>query len=71
MTEYIVMRKVDGRWGDESVPVSARSARAAVELLANREENGEYVAIPARSFRPVKSPSPGRSKVPTSPIDRT
>ncbi len=55
MTRYIVFRKgtEDDLWS-EGVTTEARSAKAAVQsALLNSTEGGTFVAVPARSFRPV------------------
>lgn len=51
MTEYIVLVKDEGGWTIYGYPVKASSTARAIK--AAEPEEGEYVAIPARSWRPV------------------
>lgn len=56
MTDYIVLSKDDsGFWTKETLAPSARSARSAIQavLTQNGNREGEYVAVPFRSWRPV------------------
>lgn len=60
MTEYLVLevqeRNDNGLhlW-QKIAAVEARSASSAIrEALGGEEHEGEYVAVPARSWRPVK-----------------
>ena len=64
MTEYVVLKKKALESGSTgwvapilpASPVSARSARAAVQEIAGKlkaEGEGEFVAIPVRSFQPM------------------
>lgn len=60
MTRYIVFRR-DGAFGDPVTEswawigeADGRSARAAIiAALNDKNEEGEFVAVPKRSFRPV------------------
>lgn len=60
MTRYIVFRRV-GDYGDPETEswgyvgeADGRSARDAVKAALNdRNEEGEFVAVPKRSFRPL------------------
>ena len=60
MTRYIVFRR-DGIYGDPDSErwgwigeADARSARDAVKAALNdKNEEGEFVAVPKRSFRPL------------------
>lgn len=50
-TEYIILTRDDsGRWVEHAHPIRAFSAEAAVKKL---EAEGTYVAVPARSWKPV------------------
>jgi len=56
-TEYVILKQTgQGDWSD-GVTTTARSAdqavRETVSKLAESEQSGTYVAIPARSFKPV------------------
>lgn len=55
MTEYVVLQSDDaGRWS-EIYRVRERSSRGAIRLAAGKiEEVGSFVAVPARSWQPVK-----------------
>ena len=54
MTEYVVLAKKDGAWVQYEDVVRASSSRSALRgFLNGRTSNGEFVAIPARSWRPV------------------
>jgi len=57
MTRYMILAKdtkPDSGWV-ETTTVEAVSARAAIrEALNGASEGGEYVAVPARSWEPVK-----------------
>jgi hypothetical protein len=61
VTEYVVLRSnsspgSEGRWDRVNV-ITARSAdqavREVVGKLAEADQSGTFVAIPARSFKPV------------------
>lgn len=53
MTAYVILGHSEEGW-KELGTVDARSAQAAVrELLDGSDKGGEYVAVPARSFKPV------------------
>ncbi len=57
MTEYLILRKQDHEdavphtWTLENVITKASSARRALTAAAVPE--GEYVAVPARSWKPL------------------
>jgi hypothetical protein len=55
LTDYVVLKKDgSGFWSLVSgMDVKARSARSAIREAADRDGEGEYVAIPYRSWRPV------------------
>jgi len=57
MTKYMILAKgdkPDAGWVETAI-VEAASARAAIrEALNGASEGGEYVAVPARSWEPVK-----------------
>ena len=61
MALYLILRELvnDGEVGSwqERVTVDARSARAAVQthLEAEKTKEGRYVAVPARSFKPLEA----------------
>lgn len=53
-TRYYVMRQgEDGRWEEYSPDVEATSNIGAVRA-ANAEDDGQFVAIPHRSWKPLK-----------------
>lgn len=53
-TRYYVMRQDEnGKWEEWSADVEATSNIAAVRA-ANMEEDGKFVAIPHRSWKPLK-----------------
>jgi len=57
MTEYLVFVRDDGMWLEVGSEVT-RSARSAITAHLGRDGDGpmngsEYVAVPARSWRPV------------------
>jgi hypothetical protein len=58
MTEYVVLTKHEDSWAQVGKDrVLAASARAAIsETLKSRPASveGEFVAVPARSWRPLK-----------------
>lgn len=60
MTDFIVLRAdEDGEWEKLPGVHSASTRRAAVEFaLASKNDSqpldGEYVAVPARSWKPLK-----------------
>jgi hypothetical protein len=53
-TTYIVLRKLNelGGWGLENLAVEASSAETAIRKSEPSE--GTYVAVPARSWKPVQ-----------------
>jgi hypothetical protein len=54
MTKYLVLKRNSSGW-EEGVTVEASSGRAALNsALLNEKEGGEFVAVPARSWKPVK-----------------
>lgn len=60
-TAYIVLRSYDlepGKrgWGIENSNVPATNAEAAIRLACKNDSNpaGTYVAVPARSWKPVQ-----------------
>lgn len=59
MTEYVVFRGKEDGWEVFLPSVEAASGKAAVNVAlkqrsANGYESGTYVAVPARSWQPVK-----------------
>lgn len=53
-TEYVVLTKQEGEgWKTIIPPVEARSGEQAVRIASNGAP-GTYVAVPARSWKPVK-----------------
>lgn len=60
MTDFIVLRaNPNGEWEELSGVHSTATRRAAVEsALASKNDSrpldGEYVAVPARSWKPIK-----------------
>ena len=54
MTSYVILRRSEEGWQVIDT-AEARSAPGAVrELLNGATEGGEYVAVPERSWRPMK-----------------
>lgn len=54
MTAYVVLRRNEAGYWSKVGEGTARSARVAVQQAVDAElEQGEYVAVPARSWRPV------------------
>lgn len=57
LTEYIVVRFAgDGNWKIVQAKTSKTSEgaiRAVVEKLAEKDQSGKFVAVPARSWKPV------------------
>jgi len=55
MTDYVILFQQDnGGWMELEKRIPARSGTSAIRaLLDGAEARGQYVAIPARSFRPV------------------
>jgi hypothetical protein len=55
-TEYLVFKKAGDGW-DPVNTITARSADQAIRdvaaKLAEKDQDGTFVAIPARSFKPV------------------
>ncbi len=55
MTEYLILRQTDadhpGEWNEFAGVVRASSARRA--LAVNALNEGVYVAVPARSWKPL------------------
>ena len=57
MTEYLLLERTkDGFWSEVSGTTKASSAKAAIRKALSGENGsaGEFVAIPARSWQPVK-----------------
>jgi len=64
VTKYLVLEKISAAKPDgsavsnswvEQAEIEAASARAAIRgYLGTNGAKGEYVAVPARSFKPVK-----------------
>lgn len=54
MTKYLILKKTGDAW-KEVAQAETASARAAIQAAVARQSdsNGEYVAIPARSWKPV------------------
>lgn len=53
MTKYLILtRNLGGDWTAYET-FEAHSAGQAVKLAAEQEGDGTYVAIPAKSFKPV------------------
>ena len=59
MTAYIVLTNTEKGWQQLTGTYSGAHARAAIQAALNSgntvgEQAGEYVAVPARSWQPVK-----------------
>lgn len=56
MTEYKILFRDEEKWSEGYPNVKASSPRAAIRaaLDGNDQEGGEFVAVPARSWHPVK-----------------
>lgn len=61
MTEYVILanKPQQGAWLEETARVPARSAQAAVRAHVDRiaaveEKDGVYIAVPVRSWQPIK-----------------
>ena len=54
MTEYVVFVQLEGgNWEAYGPPVTARSTRSALTQAIKSTGGGTYVAVPARSWKPV------------------
>lgn len=58
MTEYLLLERTkDGDWSEVSGTTKASSAKSAIRKALsgqNGGSGGEFVAVPARSWQPVK-----------------
>jgi hypothetical protein len=54
MTKYLILKKNGDAWKEVALAETA-SARAAIQAVVAKQSDssGEYVAIPARSWKPV------------------
>jgi hypothetical protein len=54
-SEYVVLKKAEGGWNVVK-KVEAASTRAAIHAIVDGSSNGEgeYAAVPARSWSPIK-----------------
>jgi hypothetical protein len=55
MTKYLILKKNGTAW-EQVAEAETVSARAAIQAAVAKQSdsNGSYVAIPARSWKPVK-----------------
>ena len=55
MTTYKILYMDSGHWSDGYPDVEARSAKAAISKSVEDKQvqEGQYVAVPIRSWRPV------------------
>jgi len=57
-TEYVILKQLDTSGWDRVSKITSRSAEQAVrdvvESLSDGDQGGTFVAIPARSWKPVK-----------------